>query len=238
MRVLIRTCATRPLFHRAAVGGETGRGIFVRRALRFGLGALACACAVKAWAQASQDDPFASPAIDRSMFRDGEVRRIQGAFGEWRIVCDELSRLKQRFCNLLSQGRDGSAKVRAGLIVSTGDDGQPAAMLRLPLGVRLTKDIVVATIGPAQPAKRKHAQEKRPTRLRVVNCRPDGCMTLWKLTPEEISTLHQGGDLLMKYSLAPIEYGWLHALSPAADREIVVNISGVGFSDALLATQK
>ena len=112
-------------------------------------------------AQPAQAGPsaFATEAIDRGVFKEGEVRRLEGHFRSWRIVCDEVVRLKQRFCSLSTIGADAAGRPVAGLIVSTSDEGRPAALIHLPHGVALSQGVEVVA-GP--PAGSAALREKAP----------------------------------------------------------------------------
>ena len=144
-------------------------------------------------AQPAQAGPsaFATEAIDRGVFKEGEVRRLEGRFRSWRIVCDEVVRLKQRFCSLSTIGADAAGLPVAGLIVSTSDEGRPAALIHLPHGVALSQGVEVVAGPPAgsaalrekAPGGGKSAGKPRRSeaalKLAFPSCDAQGCMTLW-----------------------------------------------------------
>ncbi|MBE7159496.1 MAG: hypothetical protein INR62_13870, partial [Rhodospirillales bacterium] len=70
----------------------------------------------------SEDQPqpaLARPAVDTSMFRDGEVHRRNEMHGRWSLDCDEIPRLAQRFCSLRSLALDATGRPVARITVST-----------------------------------------------------------------------------------------------------------------------
>ena len=83
----------------------------------------------------------------------------------------------------------------AGLIVSTSDEGRPAALIHLPHGVALSQGVEVVAGPPAgsaalrekAPGGGKSAGKPRQNaaalKLAFPSCDAQGCMTLWNLTP-------------------------------------------------------
>ncbi len=201
-------------------------------------------------AQPAQAGPsaFATEAIDRGVFKEGEVRRLEGRFRSWRIVCDEVVRLKQRFCSLSTIGADAAGRPVAGLIVSTSDEGRPAALIHLPHGVALSQGVEVVAGPPAgsaalrekAPGGGKSAGKPRRSeaalKLAFPSCDAQGCMTLWNLTPAQIGALQAGGTLRIRYSMLPARSFWLtpRAARPPSPMGIVVD--GAGFADAIRAS--
>ena len=144
-------------------------------------------------AQQAPASPFTSEAIDRGVFKEGEVRRLEGHFLSWRVVCDEVPRIKQRFCSLFTAGADAAGRPVTGLTVSTSDEGRPAAMIRLPHGVSIKRGLEVLTGPPAgnapPPAKQPLKEKAAVLKLAFPSCDAQGCITLWNLTPKQIAAL-------------------------------------------------
>jgi invasion protein IalB len=193
--------------------------------------------------------PFATEAIDRSVFREGEVRRFEGHFKSWRVVCDEVARLKQRFCSLSTMGADAAGRPVAALIVSTSDEGRPAALIHLPHGVALRQGLEVVAGPPAwsaehqekAPGKEKRAakpKEKPGEALKLTfpSCDAQGCMTLWNLTPAQISALQAGSTLQIRFSMVPARNFWLTPQAGRAPSPVSVVVDGAGFGDAVRAS--
>jgi invasion protein IalB len=193
--------------------------------------------------------PFASEAIDRSVFREGEVRRFEGHFKSWRVVCDEVPRLKQRFCSLSTMGADAAGRPVAALIVSTSDEGRPAALIHLPHGVALRQGLEVVAGPPAlsaelqekAPGKEKRAAKPREKpgaalKLTFPSCDAQGCMTLWNLTPAQIDALQAGTMLRMRFSMVPARNFWVTPQASRAPFPVNIVVDGAGFGDAIKAS--
>ena len=203
----------------------------------------AAALSIAAWrsgaaAPAQPHDAFQTPAVAQDLFREGEVRHLQGTFKDWRASCDEVTRLKQRFCSLYGKGRAADGSILLGVVITTNDEGKPAAMLEIPLGIRLSSDIEVSVSGlePSRKAKGGPAFEA-PTRLRVVRCSPDRCMTLWRLTQTQIAALNGTGVLQIVFKAPRARYGWDNLSQPAADKTVRASIASEGFRETMRATQ-
>jgi invasion protein IalB len=206
---------------------------------------------VPSHAQRGQAGPsaFATEAIDRSVFKEGEVRRLEGHFRSWRVVCDEVIRLKQRFCSLSAMGADAAGRPVAGLIVSTSDEGRPAALIHLQHGVALNRGLEVLAGPPAGDASLKEKvpdkeqraakpKEKAGAALKLAfpSCDAQGCMTLWNLTPAQIGALQAGNTLRIRFSMVPARNFWL---TPSAGRQaspVGIVAGGAGFGDAIRAS--
>lgn len=185
--------------------------------------------------RAQSAEQFASPAIDRSVFKEGEVRRLRGEFKEWEAVCDEIPRLKQRFCSLFGQGKDKDGRTQLSIVVTTSDDGVPAAMLRLPLAVIRQQGVEVSA-APVVAANKgdKAKRPEAPVRLRIVDCDSVACTTVLRLTPGFVAALSSGGGLGVRFALPRQE-----AAAPggaSVPQAIDATISGSGFAEAITAT--
>jgi invasion protein IalB len=137
---------------------------------------------------------LSSAPFDRSLFRDGEVRRLGGQFGRWTVVCDEITRMKQRYCSLRVLVADAAGHEVAVLDVSTGDDGRPAALLHLPLGVVLPDGVEVAGQGDAEGKKPAPSR-----RLSIAACDMRECQAVWSFATAEFQALTKGRGLTLRY---------------------------------------
>ena len=189
-------------------------------------------------ATAQSSDPFQTPAIDRDLFREGEVRHLRGVYKEWLSVCDEVPRLKQRFCSLYGKGRSLEGRILLGIVVTTSDDGRPAAMLKMPLGIRLSSDVEVS-IGNSGSLKTTKGLAKADTltRLRIVRFDLNYCMTLWQLTPLQIAALSGHGALRISFKVPQARFKWTTLSPPAEDKIVEASILSDGFRETLSATQ-
>jgi invasion protein IalB len=186
----------------------------------------------------SRANELASPPIDVSILRDGEVTRTTGNFGAWTLVCDEVPRLRQRFCSLSTELRDTGGQIVATLIVSTGDDGRPAALLRAPFGVSIGSGLLFMIEPPTSAGASKTA-EGTSRRLEFVRCEQDACLAVWSLTAKEIIGLTAGGALRLRckhiQSVPPFAF---HVVTPQNSITVEAATPGGGFAEAVQASLK
>jgi invasion protein IalB len=186
-----------------------------------------------------------SSAIDPTIYRDGEVRRFASVHGNWRVVCDEVTRLKKRFCSLRTSivTKDGVAV--AELTVSTGQDGRPAALLRIsaPLvsggRVEIAAPTPVAKTSPQKLPKATPAAQGQvkpaaspPTLLKAVSCDTQICTFIWTLRAEQIKALNDGNDLNL-LAIAGPDLPDLASFAPQKPRTLTLQIPSTGFKDAV-----
>lgn len=207
-------------------------------------------CASVAAAQpptAQPPPPLSSAAVDPTVYRDGEVKRFSSAHGNWIVVCDEISRLKQRFCSLRTAIVDAAGTRVAVMTVSTGQDGRPAALVdmaathvrggALEIAVPKLTQAVAQTTPKEKTATQSKSKTVAPaaastTRLRPVSCDAGKCSLIWTLKPEQLQALNDGTGLELTVtpgadlsSLAP-----QHSNQRAAIR---LGVSAEGFKDAV-----
>ena len=164
---------------------------------------------------------LASAPVDASVFRDGEVQRSAKLFGRWILVCDSIARLGHKFCSLRSAPVQ-FAGAAVDLLVSTGDDGRPAALMRLPFGVWLPAGLTVDPLGPGHAAAR---------RVPVAMCGSAGCEAVWTLTAAEITALRTGSGLRLSARLG--QSGIASGRLPFA---VAVTVPAHGFAEAVTAS--
>ena len=186
------------------------------------------------------DGALASPAIDRTMFRDGEVQRTSGAYGAWTAVCDEVTRLKQRFCSLKASFLTSSNQPIAEVLVSTGDNGRPAAMLRVALGAHIGSGVRVWLDPAVAGGKATPAPAQQPVRkLDYVTCDTSLCAAVWSLAPADIKALNAGATLRVRVTRVREFHPML---TPIATQQRLLALDGAvaggGFSQAVNATLK
>lgn len=180
---------------------------------------------------------YVGPAINRDVFREGAVRRMEASFQKWRVVCDEVIAERRRFCSLFGAGQT-EGKMVGGIVVTTTREGQPAAMLHLPYGVSLRSGLTVAAAPGGAIAGSRREKTNRVTKLAFVTCDAQGCMTLWPLTTAQSNALITGGMLIVRFKSVTVANmaGPTPILAGVVEREIV--ISGLGFSEAVSASIK
>ncbi len=181
---------------------------------------------------------LASPAVDASIYREGEVRRVTQGFGAWSTVCDEIQRLKQRFCSLKALSFDSTQRPLAEIVMSTGDNGKPAALVRVATGAHIGSGIKIRLEpGARQPSKKAETPPER--RLSFIGCDATSCRAVWSLSGGEISALNAGFSLRLKVTrIQP--FSRLTPVIAAADRLIALEgvTSGAGLSEAVTWTLK
>lgn len=182
------------------------------------------------------DSQYADPAINRDVFKEGAVRRSEASFGNWRMVCDEVTAERRRFCSLFGSGQSADGKAMGAIVVTTTREGRPAAMLHLPYGVALRSGLTITAKPGAAAAGARRDKNNRPTKLVFVLCDAQGCMTLWPLTAPQLMALTSGGALIVQFRTMMVANlaGPTPMLAGTADRQIA--ISGVGFSEAVNAS--
>jgi invasion protein IalB len=211
--------------------------------------ALAVFCPRPTFAQVSSY--FATPALNPSLFQKGVVQHDRQTFGNWTLVCDGVAALHQRFCSLVSNATDPATGASIVMIVSTADNEQPAAILRLPVSAALREPLTVSV--PESIARNGQVQRRESTlRLGIVACGSLTCMTVWALPPAEIHALTTGDTFTIRFGM-PAQVAGLTAPDAATDidparlsallrsykqpRTVTITLSGRGFNDAIQASQ-
>jgi len=214
----------------------------MRVGVAFGLG-----CGV---AFADPGQSTTSVAIDPSLFREGAIKRFSGTHDGWTYVCDEVAKMKKRFCSLRTTARDSTGKVVAALTVSTGEDGRPAALLRMAAasfneaGIEVTG--LLGEAGGADPAPLKTgakpvAKAKAPLAVKVhpASCKAEVCDLIWTLPADHIAALSGGAGLQLRYTTpAPGVPSLASALKAGANTTVVIVVPAKGFAAAVDASVK
>jgi invasion protein IalB len=182
------------------------------------------------------DPPLTSRAIDPTLFRDGAVKRFSGVFEDWSYVCDDVAGLKQRFCSLRSQVMDETGTQVALLVISTGEDGRPAALLKLKANTFSPSGIEVVTVlksapppaskspasksGTKAPGAEKAVAPAMSVKVYPAACDASICQLIWTLDAAQVAALRAGT-------------GWRLRGKP-----LDVAVSGLGFAAAVDASLK
>ncbi len=184
----------------------------------------------------SRADELTSAPIDRTIFRDGAVERSQRAFGAWTLVCDEVKSLQKRFCSLATEPMDSDGRPGASLVVSTGDNGKPAAILRTPVGVDIAAGVEIAI--DAAPGKAKGAAPASKT-IDYLRCGAGDCVAIWTLSQIEIGALNAGGAIRIRYRrVRELPLYALHIADAQRSALTETIARGAGFKDAVTASLK
>ena len=183
---------------------------------------------------------LSSPMVDTTMYRDGEVKRLSGIFGDWRVVCDEISRLKQRFCSLKTGIVSSDARIVGVIDMSTGDNGRPVALIHLPLGVLVPSGVEVSLADAATSSKKGNRGERRAFqshRLAITACDPSQCLAVWTLDGAELAALQGIGKLRLRYKTVSSVTAMPLSLVPLySQTSVEASISSAGFALAVKAS--
>lgn len=175
----------------------------------------------------------ASAPVDPRIFREGQIRRLSGTFGAWTAVCDEIAGLNRRYCSLYADLRGPGGGAR--MTVSTGDDGRPAALLRAPHGLILSRPIHLRYA--RQGAVGAGARFDRP--LRPFACDRQGCVIVWTLGAVELERLRRGDALSLHYfRWRQPPYASAELASPRHHIAQQLTVPGRGFAEAVAAALK
>ena len=173
---------------------------------------------------------IASAPVDPGIYKEGQFRRLTGQFGAWGVVCDEVIGLKRRYCSLRAQLAGGGVSVP--VTVSTGDDGRPAAILRLPHGVILSRPIILS-FAPSNSPGGAPAHQRT---LRIFSCDRAGCAIIWTLGVIELRHLRQGDQMSLRYTRWRPQPGITAILAESRGHPVMtLDVSGTGFAEAVQA---
>ncbi len=178
-----------------------------------------------------------TPAIDATLFREGEVKRINLQFGAWSTVCDEIKRLQQRFCSLKAVIRDGQNQPVARITVSTNDKGRPAAIVHVAAGTHIGTGAQIR-INPASQKPNKTTSIP-DYGVSFISCDSQTCSAIWSLTNADINALNKGASIHIK--IAKVKpFGPLVPFISSPDRLTMLegSVEGTGFAQAVNSTLK
>ncbi len=192
----------------------------------------------------TEPEPLTSVAIDPGLFKDGAIQRFSGTHGQWSYVCDEVAKMKKRFCSLRSLLKDGNGAVVAALTISTGEDGRPAALLKMAAETFDETGLEVAVSETADAASTKPAGKTKPKsppaiRVHPAACNGGVCQMVWTLVPAHIEALSAGAGLRLRYTQPTAGQSSLgQALKGAVAKPVTVLIPSAGFAAAVEASVK
>ena len=204
-------------------------------------------------AQALAGDSLTSVAIDPTLFREGAIKRFSGTHEAWSYVCDEVAKMKKRFCSLRTTVKDGTGRMVAALTVSTGEDGRPAALLRMAAASFNETGIEVSAVGDGEGTAggagagkgggASVAQGKPKaaavTKLYPAACTGEVCEMVWTLPADHIAALSAGAGLQLRFTPArPGVPSLAGALKGDAAQPVVVVVASKGFAAAVDASVK
>ena len=206
-------------------------------------------------AQTLSKDALTSIAIDPALFREGAIKRFSGTYEAWNYVCDEVAKMKKRFCSLRTTVKDGEGKVLAAVTISTGEDGRPAALLRMAAtsfderGIEVwskdqtasagLKPIAAETKDKTKPSVKTSTKVPVAMKLYPAACEGDVCQMVWTLSPDQIGALSSGAGLGLRYTTPTPGISSLAAgLTGSRGRPVEVLVGAAGFAAAVEASVK
>ena len=194
-----------------------------------------------AWAppaSAQMSTGVTSPAFDSKVYNPDAVAQSRKDFGHWTLVCADIQGLNRRFCNVTSLASAPDGKFFVAIVVSTTDDGKPAAILRMPLLVSLREGVEVAT-SAASAAKTKTKLAKAANRrVDFVNCEQQLCTSILPLAPTDLAALVGRGHMNLRVHVLVNDASIQTASLLPTSKPLDVVFDGTGFAEALQASQK
>ena len=189
---------------------------------------------------AASASPTSAP-IDASLFREGEVQHLTSVVGQWTVLCDEVTRLRRRYCSLRSSIRDPKGANIAWLTVSTDDGGRPTALVELPLGTRLAAGVTVE-----QPAETCRGKKGRgiglgpacARKLSVSQCDAARCFAIWALNDGELAAFRAGIPMRLVYQQSRVVSPLPASLSAEPSAVIGGPVVTEGFASAVSASMR
>lgn len=185
----------------------------------------------------SAQEIVATPAIDPSIFKDGEVESRDFKFGEWYAKCQQIIKIKRRICNLLSSVSNADGKSAGSVIIATTDAGIPAMMISIPSEISQKKAISV----DATHLGKVDGSVVKVEFFQVVNpmiC-DNTCKYLFPLDPKLVFILNAGeGVRLSTPPKERVARPTKKKPTPAQGETKIMTIPGRGFSETLAQSTK
>ncbi len=176
---------------------------------------------------------LATAPIDYSLYREGEVQRSERLFAGWLLTCDEIPRLRERFCSLRSVARSADGTVVAAVAISTDEQGRPAALVTLPFGTSLRSGAIVLSERP-----RSKRDKPRAITLRASQCGGLGCQAFWSVTSDDIGDLRAGNAVQLTFNMTSRPPTLSDVALSAPLKTVTGTLDAVGFASALEASTK
>ena len=185
-------------------------------------------------ALAQMTSSVTSPAFDAKVYNANAIKQSQKKFANWSLICADLQDLNRRFCNLASLAKAADGNFFVAIVVSTTDDGKPAAVLRMPLSVSLREGVEVAS---SAAATKKPKPDKTPPRhIDFASCEQQICTSILPLKPTDLAALSGRGGLRLRiHVLTAQQPQQVSLMLPSKTLDVVFD--GAGFAEALQASQ-
>jgi hypothetical protein len=177
---------------------------------------------------ARADSDLTSPAIDRSIFKEGAVKSFQAKSGEWISRCDEIVQLKKRICNLVAAVRDDLGRDRGVVIVATDQSGKLNILIKLLTPIVVSAPIAVEASFPLKRERKGMMMNYRRYESPIV-C-SETCSFMFSADSRLLYALNQGEAAKIAALVTKGEMNWSR-IGPL--ERVELHFSGEGFSQAL-----
>ena len=185
-------------------------------------------------ALAQMTSSVTSPAFDAKVYNENAIKQSRKTFANWSLICADVQDLNRRFCNLASLAKAADGNFFVAIVVSTTDDGKPAAVLRMPLSVSLREGVEVASSAAA--TKKPKPDKTPPRRIDFASCEQQICTSILPLMPADLAALSGRGGLRLRiHVLTPQQPQQVSLMLPSKTLDVVFD--GTGFAEALQASQ-
>ena len=178
-----------------------------------------------------------SPAFDAKVYNAEAIKQSSKKFAHWSLICADVQDLSRRFCNLASLAKAPDGNFFVAIVVSTTDDGKPAAVLRMPLSVSLREGVDVESSAVPDNKSKNKTKKSAPRHLEFANCEKQICSSILPLLPADLAALSGRGGLRLRIHVLtgapPMQTAEL--LPPSKAFEVIFD--GTGFAEALQASQ-
>lgn len=201
---------------------------------RWKTGAAAFAVLMVSGVQVSADDPFASPAIDPSLFKEGVIESYRATFEDWEINCQQVVRLLSRVCNMSSDVVDEEDHAKGRMLLATDDAGRPSIMLSVAAPLRLDRPVLMKTSFEVPRAGKKPKSTTYQRKLIPLLCELS-CRFVFAAENDLLVSLNTGSNVYFEAVLARLAADG-HVLPVSKSDVVRFTVSGKGFADALRAT--
>ena len=186
-------------------------------------------------ALAQMTSSVTSPAFDAKVYNENAIKQSRKTFANWSLICADVQDLNRRFCNLASLAKAADGNFFVAIVVSTTDDGKPAAVLRMPLSVSLREGVEVAS---SAAATKKPKPDKSVARhIDFASCEQQICTSILPLKPADLAALSGRGGLRLRIHVLTAQQPQQTASLMLPSRALDVVFDGAGFAEALQASQ-
>ena len=172
----------------------------------------------------------ATPAIDASIFKDGEIEDRNFGFGDWHAKCQQIIKIKRRICNLLSTVATDGRKIGS-VIIATTDTGIPAMMIAIP-EENSSKKAIFVTATHLGSVSGKAVKVEFSQVVNPMLC-DSTCKYIFPLDPKLVFILNAGGNVQILPFKEDIVRRNKKIKPPTHSEAKSMTIVGLGFAETL-----